>query len=91
MSKEMVEPKRKYVDIEVVYKKQRMRRQAGPGGLLSVTIVQARDLRWVCEYEGPCLPWQLHYASKKTRDRETMLNLRLSLIQLICKRLPLLS
>ena len=45
MTTEMVEPKRKYVDIEAVWKKQRLKKKAGPGGLLSVTIVQARDLR----------------------------------------------
>ena len=45
MTTEMVEPKRKYVDIEAVWKKQRLKKKAGPGGLLSVTLVQARDLR----------------------------------------------
>ena len=45
MSTEMVEAKRKYVDMEAGWKKQRLKKKAGPGGLLSVTIVQARDLR----------------------------------------------
>ena len=49
MTTEMVEPKRKYVDIEAVWKKQRLKKKAGPGGLLSVTLVQARDLRSVHE------------------------------------------
>ena len=45
MSKDMVEPKRKYVDVEATYKKHLLNKAAGPGGLLLVTIVQARDLR----------------------------------------------
>ena len=45
MSKDMVEPKRKYIDVESTWKKQLLNKAAGPGGLLMVTIVQARDLR----------------------------------------------
>lgn len=45
MSKDMVEPKRKYIDIEAVWKKQLLKKASGPGGLLIMTVVQARDLR----------------------------------------------
>jgi hypothetical protein len=45
MSKDMVEPKRKYIDIESVWKKQLLKKASGPGGLLIMTVVQARDLR----------------------------------------------
>jgi len=45
MSKDMVEPKRKYIDIESVWKKQLLTKASGPGGLLIMTVVQARDLR----------------------------------------------
>ena len=45
MSKDMVEPKRKYIDVESTWKKQLLNKAAGPGGLLIVTMVQARDLR----------------------------------------------
>lgn len=45
MAKDMVEPKRKYVDMEATYKKHLLNKAAGPGGLLIITVVQARDLR----------------------------------------------
>ena len=45
MSKDMVEPKRKYIDVEAVWKKLLLNKASGPGGLLIVTVVQARDLR----------------------------------------------
>lgn len=45
MSKDMVEPKRKYIDVESTWKKKLLNKAAGPGGLLIVTMVQARDLR----------------------------------------------
>lgn len=45
MSKDMVEPKRKYIDVESTWKKHLLNKAAGPGGLLIVTMVQARDLR----------------------------------------------
>lgn len=41
----MVEPKRKYIDVESTWKKKLLNKAAGPGGLLIVTMVQARDLR----------------------------------------------
>ena len=41
----MVEPKRKYVDTEASYKKHLLSKASGPGGLLLITVVQARDLR----------------------------------------------
>ena len=43
----MVEPKRKYIDIESVWKKQLLKKASGPGGLLIMTVVQARDLRYI--------------------------------------------
>ncbi|KAL3130535.1 hypothetical protein ABBQ38_008347 [Trebouxia sp. C0009 RCD-2024] len=46
MSKDMVEPKRKYIDVESTWKKHLLNKAAGPGGLLIVTMVQARDLRY---------------------------------------------
>ena len=46
MAKDMVEPKRKYIDIEATWKKQLLKKASGPGGLLIMTIVQARDLRY---------------------------------------------
>ena len=46
MSKDMVEPKRKYIDMESTWKKKLLNKAAGPGGLLIVTMVQARDLRY---------------------------------------------
>ena len=45
MQKDMVEPKRKYVDTEASYKKHLLSKASGPGGLLLITVVQARDLR----------------------------------------------
>lgn len=42
----MVEPKRKYIDTEATYKKHLLAKASGPGGLLIITVVQARDLRY---------------------------------------------
>ena len=47
LSKDMVEPKRKYIDLESTWKKKLLSKAAGPGGLLIVTMVQARDLRCI--------------------------------------------
>ena len=62
MAKDMVEPKRKYVDTEATYKKHLLSKAAGPGGLLIITVVQARDLRSLAELPScfmPCLSHDL--------------------------------
>ena len=42
----MIEPKRKFTDMTRVWDKIRARKSGGPGGLLCLTVVQARELRW---------------------------------------------
>lgn len=54
MSKDMVEPKRKYIDLEATWKKKLLNKAAGPGGLLIVTMVQARDLRYCTALTTAC-------------------------------------
>jgi hypothetical protein len=48
LAKDMIEPKRKFTDMTRVWAKLRTKRTGGPGGLLQLTIVQARELRCVC-------------------------------------------
>ncbi len=44
MAKQMVEPKRKTIDIEKIWLDKRAEKGSGPGGMLCLTLVQARDL-----------------------------------------------
>ena len=45
LAKDMIEPKRKYTDMVRVWDKLRAKKSGGPGGLLQLTLVQARELR----------------------------------------------
>ncbi len=42
----MIEPKRKFTDMTRVWDNIRAKKSGGPGGLLCLTIVQARELRY---------------------------------------------
>lgn len=42
----MIEPRRKFTDMTRVWDKIRAKKSGGPGGLLCLTVVQARELRW---------------------------------------------
>ena len=44
MAKQMVEPKRKTIDVEKIWLDKRAEKGSGPGGMLCLTLVQARDL-----------------------------------------------
>ncbi|KAK9808686.1 hypothetical protein WJX72_001889 [[Myrmecia] bisecta] len=46
LAKDMVEPRRNYTDLERLWQRKRVEHSSGPGGMLSVSIVQARDLRY---------------------------------------------
>ena len=45
LAKDMIEPARKFTDMGRVWDKMRAKKLGGPGGLLQLTLVQARDLR----------------------------------------------
>ena len=45
LAKDMIEPKRKFTDMTRVWNKIRAKKTGGPGGLLCLTVVQARELR----------------------------------------------
>jgi hypothetical protein len=45
LAKDMIEPKRKFTDMTRVWDKLRAKKSGGPGGLLCLTVVQARELR----------------------------------------------
>ena len=45
LAKNMVEPKRKFTDTTRVWDKFRAKKSGGPGGMLQLTLVQARELR----------------------------------------------
>ena len=48
LAKDMIEPKRKFTDMTRVWDKLRAKKSGGPGGLLCLTVVQARELRCLC-------------------------------------------
>jgi len=66
LAKDMIEPKRKFTDMTKVWAKLRSKRSGGPGGLLQLTVVQARELRyasacirrfpWLCRLLARCQP-----------------------------------
>ena len=45
LAKNMIEPKRKFTDTARVWDKFRAKKSGGPGGMLQLTLVQARELR----------------------------------------------
>ena len=57
LAKDMIEPKRKFTDMTKVWAKLRSKRSGGPGGLLQLTVVQARELR--CAF---ACTWRSHVA-----------------------------